>query len=41
LSSALTPTLMKAIRDGDEDSLDEYSVPQWAAMLALAEDFGR
>jgi uncharacterized protein (DUF2336 family) len=41
LSSALTPTLMRAIRAGDEDSLDEYSVPQWAAMLALAEDFGR
>lgn len=41
LSSALTPALMKAIREGDEDSLDEYSVPQWAAMLALAEDFGR
>jgi uncharacterized protein (DUF2336 family) len=41
LSSALTPALMQAIRDGNEDSLDEYSVPQWAAMLALAEDFGR
>jgi uncharacterized protein (DUF2336 family) len=41
LSSALTPSLMRAIRAGDEDSLDEYSVPQWAAMLALAEDFGR
>jgi uncharacterized protein (DUF2336 family) len=41
LSSALTPALMRAIREGDEDSLDEYSVPQRAAMLALAEDFGR
>ena len=41
LSSALTPSLMKAIRDGDDDGLDEYSVPQRAAMLALAEDFGR
>jgi uncharacterized protein (DUF2336 family) len=41
LSSALTPALMRAIRDGDGQSLDEYSVPQRAAMLALAEDFGR
>ncbi|NEX94039.1 DUF2336 domain-containing protein [Caulobacter sp. 17J65-9] len=41
LSSALTPALVKAIREGDEDALDEYSVPQRAAMLALAEDFGR
>jgi len=41
LSSALTPALLKAIREGDEESLDEYSVPQRAAMLALARDFGR
>jgi uncharacterized protein (DUF2336 family) len=41
LSSALTPALVRAIREGDEESLDEYSVPQRAAMLALAEDFGR
>jgi uncharacterized protein (DUF2336 family) len=41
LSSALTPALVKAIRSGDGEGLDEYSVPQWAAMLALAEDFGR
>jgi uncharacterized protein (DUF2336 family) len=41
LSSALTPALVRAIRDGDDEALDEYSVPQWAAMLALAEDFGR
>ncbi|MBC6980922.1 DUF2336 domain-containing protein [Caulobacter sp. 17J80-11] len=41
LSSALTPALVKAIREGDEDAVDEYSVPQRAAMLALAEDFGR
>lgn len=39
LSSALTPSLIKAIREGDEDGLDEYSVPQRAAMLALGEDF--
>jgi uncharacterized protein (DUF2336 family) len=41
LSSALTPALLKAIREGDEDALDEYSVPQRAAMLALGRDFGR
>jgi len=39
LSSALTPALIKAIRDGDEDALDDYSVPQRAAMLALGDDF--
>jgi uncharacterized protein (DUF2336 family) len=41
LSSALTPALVRAIRDGDDDAVDEYSVPQWAAMLALSEDLGR
>ena len=41
LSSALTPSLIKAIRDGDSSELDEYSVPQRAAMLTLSEDFGR
>jgi uncharacterized protein (DUF2336 family) len=41
LSSALTPALMKAIRDGDEDAVDEYSIPQRTAMLALAKEFGR
>lgn len=41
LSSALTPALVRAIRTGDGEGIDEYSVPQWAAMLALAEDFGR
>jgi uncharacterized protein (DUF2336 family) len=41
LSSALTPALVRAIRDGNGESIDEYSIPQWAAMLALAEDFGR
>ncbi len=39
LSSALTPSLIKAIREGDDTSLDEYSVPQRAAMLALGDDF--
>lgn len=41
LSSALTPALLKAIREGDEAAVDEYSVPQRSAMLALSRDFGR
>ena len=41
LSSALTPELLKAIRDGDEGSIDEYSLPQRAAMLAFGKEFGR
>lgn len=41
LSSALTPALLQAIRDGDEALIDEYSAPEKAAMLALAENFGR
>jgi uncharacterized protein (DUF2336 family) len=41
LSSALTPALLKAIRDGDQAAVDEYSVPQRAAMLALSRDFKR
>jgi len=39
LSSALTPALVRAIREGDENALDEYSAPQRAAMLALSSDF--
>lgn len=41
LSSALTTALVQAIREGDEESLDEYSVPQRAAMLALSGDLNR
>lgn len=41
LTSAMTPALLKAIREGDADELDEYSIPERAAMMALAEDFGR
>lgn len=41
LSSALTPQLMQAIRAGDAEAVDEYSAPERAAMMALAEDFGR
>jgi uncharacterized protein (DUF2336 family) len=38
LSSALTPALVRAIREGDEESLDPFSAPQRAAMLALGAD---
>lgn len=41
LSSALTPSLLRAIREGENEAVDEYSAPERAAMLALAEDFGR
>lgn len=41
LSSALTPALLRAIREGEDESLDEYSTPERAAMMALAENFGR
>jgi uncharacterized protein (DUF2336 family) len=41
LSSAMTPTLLKAIRDDDDQALDEFSVPQRAAMLALGADLRR
>lgn len=41
LTSALTPAVLQAIRDGDEAALDEYSTPQKAAMLAFAQDMAR
>lgn len=41
LSSALTPALLRAIREGEEDGIDDFSAPERAAMLALAENFGR
>jgi len=41
LSSALTPALLRAIREGDDELIDEYSAPERAAMLALADNFGR
>ena len=41
LSSALTPALVQAIREGEEGDLDEYSVPQKSAMLAFSRDFTR
>lgn len=39
LSSALTPALLQAIKDGDEAGASEYSIPQRAAMLALSKEF--
>lgn len=41
LSSALTPQLLQAIRDGDEDAIDPYAAPERMAILALSQDFGR
>lgn len=41
LSSALTPELVQAIREGDEGAVGEYSAAERAAMMALAEDFRR
>jgi len=41
LSSAMTPALMKAIRDEDDAAVDEFSVPQRAAKLALGADLRR
>lgn len=41
LSSALTPALLRAIREGEDEAIDEYSAPERAAMMALAENFGR
>jgi len=41
LTSALTPALLKAIREGDEAVLGEYSSPQNPGMLSLSRDFGR
>jgi len=41
LSSALTPALLQAIRDGEETAMDEYSIPQKSALLAFSSDFTR
>jgi uncharacterized protein (DUF2336 family) len=41
LSSALTPALVQAIRDGEESAMNEYTAPQKAAMLAFSTDFTR
>ena len=36
LSSALTPALLRAVRDGDEEQLAQYSLPERAAFLAMS-----
>jgi uncharacterized protein (DUF2336 family) len=41
LSSAMTPALIKAIREEDNAALDEFSVPQRAAMLAFGTELKR
>nr|WP_314436829.1 DUF2336 domain-containing protein [uncultured Brevundimonas sp.] len=41
LSSALTPELLRAIREGDEGVVDDYSAPERAAMMVLSQDFRR
>lgn len=41
LTSGLSPALLKALRQDDENAIDEYSKPQRPAMLALSRDFGR
>jgi uncharacterized protein (DUF2336 family) len=41
LSSAMTPALLKAIRDDDDAVVDEFSVPQRTAKLALGADVRR
>jgi uncharacterized protein (DUF2336 family) len=41
LSSAMTPALAQAIREEDEAQLDEFSVPQRAAMLAFGAELRR
>ncbi len=41
LTSGLSPALLKALRQDDENAIDEYSKPQRTALLALSRDFGR
>ncbi|MDO9429730.1 MAG: DUF2336 domain-containing protein [Phenylobacterium sp.] len=41
MTSTLTPALLRAVREGDEDASGEYSDPEWATMLTLSKDFGR
>ena len=41
LSTALTPALLRAIHDGDNDLSEAFSFPQRAAMLAFSSDFAR
>ena len=41
LTSAMTPALMQAIRDGEEADMEAHSTSERAAMLAWSGDFGR
>lgn len=41
LTSGLSPSLLKALRQDDESAIDEYSKPHRPAMLALSRDFSR
>jgi uncharacterized protein (DUF2336 family) len=41
LFSALTPALLKAIREGEDAALDEFSTPERAARLVFSTDLGR
>lgn len=39
LTSALTPQLIRAIREGEDHLIDQYSAAERAAVLALSDDF--
>ena len=39
LTSALTPQLIRAIREGEDHLIDQFSAAERAAMLALSDDF--
>ncbi|USQ97186.1 DUF2336 domain-containing protein [Caulobacter sp. RL271] len=41
LTSALTPALLKAIREGEEAAVGEYSAPRRAGMMTLSRDLDR
>lgn len=41
LSSSLTPALLRAVRQGDEEGLAQYSLPERSALLALGSRSGR
>ena len=41
LSSALTPALMRVIRSGDDEALDQHSPPERAARLVFGADLSR
>ena len=41
LTSALTPALLQAVREGDDEGLAQYSLPERSAYLALSAQTGR